>query len=78
MIVPITDLRVNSIIFTSPLDDMVILHNNSKVGGDILNKNIECFRLFGEGKYVIALKYKPSSTLKCNKVEIPSWNTINM
>ena len=38
MMASITNLRMNAIMFISPLDDMVILHNNSKVGGDILNK----------------------------------------
>ena len=55
---------------------MIVLHNNSKVGYGILNKNIECFGLFGEGKSAISLKYKPISILKTNKVEISSWNTI--
>ena len=59
MMMFITDLRMNAIMVMSPLDDMIILHNNSKVGRDILNKNIECFSLFGEGKSTIALNNKP-------------------
>ena len=76
MMMFITDLRMNAIMVMSPLDDMIILHNNSKVGRDILNKNIECFSLFGEGKSTIALNNKPVSISKTNKVEIPSWNII--
>ena len=56
MMASITDLRMNAIMFMSPLDDMIILHNNSKVGRDILNINIECFGTFGKGKSTIALK----------------------
>ena len=76
MMTSITDLRMNTSMFMSPLDDMVILHNNTKVGGDIINENIECFGLFGKGKLAIPLKYKLVSILKSNEVEIPSWNTI--
>ena len=76
MMMFITDLRMNAIMVMSPLDDMIILHNNSKVGRDILNKNIECFSLFGEGKSTIALNNKPVSISKTNEVEIPSWNII--
>ena len=33
-----TNIKPNAMVFQSPLEEMIILHHNSKVGGDILNK----------------------------------------
>ena len=57
---------------------MMLLHQISKVGGDILNKNIEYFGLFGETNVAIATKFKDKAILHTNEVELPCWATLSI
>ena len=47
MIGNLNDLTINSIMFKSSLDEIIILHHNQKVGGGLLNPKVEHFGLFG-------------------------------
>ena len=72
----ITALKLNSIMFKSTFGEMTILHHNTKVGGDLLCPDAEYFGLFGQGKVAMPFKFKPTSILKVNEVDSPSWDTI--
>ena len=45
----ITKIATTAILFQSPVnDEMMLLHQLNKVGGDIINKKTEYFGLFGD------------------------------
>lgn len=72
----LTDPNLNAIMFKSNCHKTAILHHNSKVGGGLLNPTINHFGLFGCGKIATPFKFKPTSILKINKIDAPSWDTI--
>ena len=76
MIGNLNDLTINSIMFKSSLDEIIILHHNQKVGGGLLNPKVEQFGLFGCNEIAIPFKYTPESILKINDIDSPSWETI--
>ena len=76
MIGNLNDLNLNSIMFKSSFDEMIILHHNQKVGGGLLNPKVEQFGLFGCDEIAIPFKYKPELILKINEIDSPSWETI--
>ena len=55
---------------------MIILHHNTKIGGDLLCPRAEHFGIFGHDEVVIPFKFKPKSILKINEINAPSWPTI--
>ena len=57
---------------------MMLLHQISTVGGDILNKVEEHFGLFGENNPAIPMKFTSKALLHANEVECPSWATLSM
>ena len=71
-----TNINTNAMLFQSPFEEMIMLHHNSKIGGNILNKTKEYFGLFGDNKTAIPQKLRPSSILKIFEVETPCWDTI--
>ena len=54
----------------------MLLHQISKVGGDLLNPRVEYFGLSGVGKSAVPVKFCPKSILTINEIEAPSWATI--
>ena len=78
MLDDIMALKVNTVLCRSPIgDDMMLIHQISRVGGDLLNPRIEFFGLSGFGESAIPVKFCPKSILTINEVEAPSWITIN-
>ena len=58
--------------FKSTFGEMIILHHNTKIGGDFISPSIKYFGLFGYDKVAIPFKFKPMSIPKINKVNAPS------
>ena len=70
-------LKVNSLLIRSPMDEeMVLIHQISKVGGDLLNPALEYFGLTGFGTSSTPVRFTAKSILTINEVECPSWATI--
>ena len=77
MLEDIMALKVNAILCRSPMDDdMMLIHQISKVGGDLFNPCIEYFGLSGFGESAVTVKFCTKSILKINEIEAPSWATI--
>ena len=72
----LANLSLNTIMFKSRLDKMVILHHTTKVGGDILNKTEEYFGLFDGGEFSFFPKIQTKIDFKISEVEVPGWDTI--
>ena len=71
-------LKVNAVLIKSPMDDeMMLIHQISKVGGDLLNPTLEYFGLTGFGTSATPVRFTPKSILTINEVECPCWATIN-
>ena len=74
----ITKITTNAVLTQSPVNgEMMLLHQISTVGGDILNKTQEYFGLFGSGNAAIAMNFNPATLLHPNEVECPSWATLS-
>ena len=70
-------LKVNSLLIRSPMDEeMMLIHQISKVGGDLLNPTLEYFGLTGFGTSATPVRFTAKSILTINEVECPSWETI--
>ena len=79
MMEEITKVNTNAILMQSPVnDEMMLLHQVSTVGGDILNKIQEHFGLFGSSNTAIPMKFASKALLQSNEVECPSWATLSM
>ena len=79
MMEKITKVNTNAILMQSPVnDEMMLLHQVSTVGGDILNKIQEHFGLFGSSNAAIPMKFASKALLQSNEVECPSWATLSM
>ena len=72
----ITEDELNYIMFKNSFDEIIILHQNTKIRGGLLKPKVESFGLFGGGTTTTPLKYKPTSILTINEIEIPVWDTI--
>ena len=48
---------MSTIMFQSPMGEMIILRHNTKTNKEILNKNVNYFGLFGGGKSATTLTY---------------------
>ena len=72
------DLPIDIMMFPSPVTEgLTILHNTSKVGGTILDKDETYFSLMGGGDTAIPLVYKPSAIFKVTEIAVPTWTTLN-
>ena len=70
-------LKVNSLLIRSPMDEeMMLIHQISKVGGDLLNPTLDYFGLTGFGTSATPVRFSPKSILTINEVECPCWATI--
>ena len=70
-------LKVNSLRCRSHMDnEMVLLHQISKVGGDLLNPRVEYFGLSGFVKSTVPVKFCPESILIINEIESPGLDTL--
>ena len=57
-------LKVNAILVKSPMEDeMTLIHQLSKVGGDLLYPKVEYFGLSGFGEKAIPIRFCPKSIL---------------
>ena len=75
----ISKISTNAILMQSPVNgEMMLLHQVSTVGGDIINKNEEHFGLFGATSTAIPMKFTSKAILHCNEVECPFWATLRM
>lgn len=72
MIVSVTYLRLNAIMFRSTFDEIIILHHNTKIGGGLLHPSVEHSVLFGSGKVGTPFKYRPTLIIKINEIDAPS------
>ena len=78
MLESIIALNVNAVLCKSPTnDEMMIIHQLSKIGGDLLNPKVEYFGLTGFGSNAVPIRFCPKSILTITEVETPSWTTIN-
>ena len=78
MLVSITDLPLDTMATVCPVTDNIeILHHTTKLGGDILNKEVIYFSLTGKGKTAVPVIYKPKSILKLAEVQCPTWTQLN-
>ena len=77
MLQDIMALKVNALLCRSPMDnEMMLIHQVSKVGGDLLNPRVEYFGLSGFGESAVPVKFCPKSILAINEIESPSWATL--
>ena len=78
MLESIIALNIKAVLCKSPMDGgIIIIHQLSKVKGDLLNPKVEYFRLKGFGPSAIPIRFCPKSILTVSEVEAPSWTTIN-
>ena len=79
MLEKITKISTNAILMKSPVnDEMMLLHQLSTVGGDLLNRTQEHFGLFGADNAAIPMKFTSKALLHSNEVECPSWATLSL
>ena len=70
-------VNVNTVLLKSPMDNyMMLIHQISKVGGDLLNPKLEYLGLSVFDKSVIPVWFTSKSILTINEMECPSWDTI--
>ena len=69
---------LDAIITFSPVSERVsTLHNSTKLGGDILDKNDIYFSLFGHEDTAILAVHKPTFILTIAEITPPSWTSLN-
>ena len=71
-------LNVNVFFMESPMrDDMMTIHQISKIGGDLLNPKVEYFGLSGFFPSTVPIRFCSRYILAISEVNAPSWATIN-
>ena len=73
----ILELKFSPILCRSPkYNEMMLLHQISKAGGDLLNSRVEYFGLSGFGASAVPVKFCHKSILTVKEIETPSWATL--
>ena len=73
LLASVVDLPLDTMATVCPVTDNIeILHHTTKLGSDILNKEVIYFSLMGKGKTAVPVTYKPKSILKLAEVQCPT------
>ena len=77
LLASVVDLPLDTMATVCPVTDNIeILHHTTKLGSDILNKEVIYFSLMGKGKTAVPVTYKPKSILKLAEVQCPTWTQL--
>ena len=74
MMTVVGDLPIDTMITSSPVSEGIdLLHHTTKLGINLLNKEIIYFSLTGKAKTVIPVVYRPKLVLKITEVTCLTW-----